>query len=118
MPTISDTEVNSILEISALAVECVDEDHFPPALMREMTELFGSKSCVFYSMSGYNVPTISDTEVNKTWTGIRSGTASATTSARHGSRTTRPTIGPSIPALPGSGAARRQNALWWFPPTR
>ena len=51
MPTISDTEINSILEISALAVECANEAHFPPALMREMTELFGSKSCVFYTMT-------------------------------------------------------------------
>ena len=68
MATISDTHINSILEISALAMECAREVHFPPALMRDMAGLFGSKSCVYYTMSedlddhpiwdgfGYNVP--------------------------------------------------------------
>ncbi len=51
MATISDTHVNSILEISALAVECAAEAHFPPALMLDMTRLFDSRSCVFYTMS-------------------------------------------------------------------
>ena len=51
MPTISDAQVNSILEISALAVECANEPLFPPVLMRDMARLFQSKSCVFYTMS-------------------------------------------------------------------
>lgn len=51
MPTISDTHINSILEISELAVECASEAHFPPTLMREMTGLFGSRSCVYYTLS-------------------------------------------------------------------
>ena len=50
MPAISDSHVNSILRISALAAECSMEAQFPSALFRDMTELFGSKSCVFYSM--------------------------------------------------------------------
>ena len=50
VPAISDSHVNSILRISALAAECSVEAQFPPALFRDMTELFGSKSCVFYSM--------------------------------------------------------------------
>ena len=51
MATISDTHINSILEISALAVECAAEAHFPPALMLDMTRLFGSRSCVYYTLS-------------------------------------------------------------------
>lgn len=51
MPAISESDIDAILEISGVAVECVDEVHFPPALFRQMTELFGSKSCVYYSMS-------------------------------------------------------------------
>lgn len=50
MTTISDAHVNSILEISGLTVECANEALFPPALMRDMTRLFRSKSCVFYTM--------------------------------------------------------------------
>ena len=51
MPAISESDIDTILEISGLAVECVNETHFPPALFRQMTELFGSKSCVYYAMS-------------------------------------------------------------------
>ena len=51
VPAISESDIDTILEISGLAVECVNETHFPPALFRQMTELFGSKSCVYYSMS-------------------------------------------------------------------
>lgn len=51
MPAISDSHIQSILRISALAAECSGESHFPPAVFRNLTELFGSKSCVFYSMS-------------------------------------------------------------------
>ena len=51
MPAISDAHIDSILDISALAAECASEAHFPPPLLRQMTDLFGSKSCVYYSMS-------------------------------------------------------------------
>ena len=51
MPTISETDIDSILEVSGMALECAAEAEFPPALFRQMTELFGSKSCVYYSMS-------------------------------------------------------------------
>ena len=51
MPGISDVHVDNILDISAQAVECASEAHFPPALLKQMTSLFGSKSCVYYTMS-------------------------------------------------------------------
>lgn len=51
MPTVSDAHIDSILEISALAAECADEDRFPVCLMRQMSDLFGSRSCVYYTMS-------------------------------------------------------------------
>lgn len=51
MRAISETEIDNILEISGMANECAAETEFPPALFRQMTELFGSKSCVYYSMS-------------------------------------------------------------------
>ena len=50
MATISDSQIDLILDISGRAAECVDEPCFPPELFRKMTDLFGSKSCVFYSM--------------------------------------------------------------------
>lgn len=50
MATISDSQIDLILDISGQAVDCVDEPCFPPELFRKMTDLFGSKSCVFYSM--------------------------------------------------------------------
>lgn len=50
MATISDSQIDLILDISGRAAECVDEPHFPPELFRGMIDLFGSKSCVFYSM--------------------------------------------------------------------
>ena len=51
MATVSDAHIDSILAISALAAECTDEARFPPSLMREMTDLFGSRSCVYYTMN-------------------------------------------------------------------
>ena len=48
--TISDSQIDLILEISGRAAECVDEPCFPPELFQQMIDLFGSKSCVFYSM--------------------------------------------------------------------
>ena len=63
MPTISETDIDSILEISGVAVECAAEAEFPPALFRQMTELFGSKSCVYYSMS-------EDLDNHPIWDGI------------------------------------------------
>ena len=48
--TISDSQIDLILDISGRAAECVDEPCFPPELFQQMIELFGSKSCVFYSM--------------------------------------------------------------------
>ena len=51
MPGISDAQVDNILDISAQAAECASETHFPPALLKQMSELFGSKSCVYYTMS-------------------------------------------------------------------
>lgn len=51
MPTISRAHIDSILEIAALAGECAEEARFPPSLMRDMTDLFGSRSCVYYTMS-------------------------------------------------------------------
>lgn len=50
MATISDSQFELILDISGRAAECVDEPCFPPELFQQMIELFGSKSCVFYSM--------------------------------------------------------------------
>ena len=50
MPAISERAIDTIVDISGLAVECADEADFPPALFRQMTDLFGSKSCVYYSM--------------------------------------------------------------------
>ena len=51
MPTVSDAHIDSILEISALAAECADDSRFPPDLMRQMSDLFGSRSCVYYTMN-------------------------------------------------------------------
>ena len=51
MPAISGSHIQSILQISALAAESSGESHFPPSLFRDMSELFGSKSCVYFSMS-------------------------------------------------------------------
>lgn len=63
MPTISETDIDSILEISGIALECAAEAEFPPTLFRRMTELFGSKSCVYYSMS-------EDLDNHPIWDGI------------------------------------------------
>ena len=63
MPTISETDIDSILDISGVAGECAAESEFPPALFRQMTELFGSKSCVYYSMS-------EDLDTHPIWDGI------------------------------------------------
>lgn len=51
MAGISDAQIDNILDISAQAVECASETHFPPSLLKQMTHLFGSKSCVYYTMS-------------------------------------------------------------------
>ena len=51
MPTVSDAHIDSILEISALVADCTGEARFPPALMRRMSDLFASRSCVYYTMS-------------------------------------------------------------------
>ena len=51
MTTISDAHIDSILEISVLAGQCAGEARFPSSLMREMSDLFGSRSCVYYTMS-------------------------------------------------------------------
>ena len=50
MATISDSQIDLILDISGQAAECVDEPCFPPELFQQMIDLFGSKSCVFYAM--------------------------------------------------------------------
>lgn len=50
MPKLSAKDVDSILEISGLAQECASESQFPAVLFQRMTDLFGSKSAVFYSM--------------------------------------------------------------------
>ena len=50
MATISDSQIDLILDISGRAAECVDDACFPPELFQQMIDLFGSKSCVFYSM--------------------------------------------------------------------
>ena len=44
------SQVETILEISGMAAESATEAHFPPVLLQKMTQLFASKSCVFYSM--------------------------------------------------------------------
>ena len=51
MPTISNAHIDRILEIAAVTAECADEARFPPSLLRDMTDLFGSRSCVYYTMS-------------------------------------------------------------------
>ena len=48
--SLSAQDVDSILEISGLAQECAAESRFPAVLFQRMTDLFGSKSAVFYSM--------------------------------------------------------------------
>ena len=48
--TISDSQINLILDISGQAAECAADHSFPPELFQQMVDLFGSKSCVFYSM--------------------------------------------------------------------
>ena len=63
MPTVSETDIDSILRISGMAVECTVETEFPPALFGQMTELFGSKSCVYYSMSA-------DLDNHPIWDGV------------------------------------------------
>lgn len=63
MRAISKTEIDNILEISGMANECAAETEFPPALFRQMTELFGSKSCVYYSMS-------EDLDNHPIWNGV------------------------------------------------
>ena len=50
MPKLSAQDVDSILEISGLAQESASESQFPAVLFQRMTDLFGSKSAVFYSM--------------------------------------------------------------------
>ena len=51
MPTVSGAHIDSILRISAMAGECAGDSAFPPPLMQEMADLFGSRSCVYYTMS-------------------------------------------------------------------
>ena len=50
MANLSAKDVDGILEISGLAQECAGASRFPAVLFQRMTELFGSKSAVFYSM--------------------------------------------------------------------
>lgn len=50
MVNISSTQLKAILEVSDLAAESASESHLPPLLLDKLTKLFGSKSCVFYSM--------------------------------------------------------------------
>ena len=63
MPTISETDIDRILEVSGTALECATEPEFPPALFHQMAELFGSKSCVYYTMS-------EDLDNHPIWDGI------------------------------------------------
>ena len=51
MTHVSAAHIDSILEICAQAGECSDETLFPAVVLRDMTDLFGSKSCVYYTMN-------------------------------------------------------------------
>ena len=51
MSAISDAHVDRIIEIAATVAECADEARFPGPLMRDMTDLFASRSSVYYTMS-------------------------------------------------------------------
>ena len=50
MSSLTSNHIDSILDISGLAGECVGESRFPFVLFQKMTDLFDSKSAVFYSM--------------------------------------------------------------------